>query len=135
MPLTADSIIRSGYVSRSLPNETEAADASWDSVIEAMINVVHGPRGTARSIGKGIDYKIAGKSGTAQVYELSQDDDKPKKADEVIERLRDHALFIAFAPVENPQLAVAVIVEHGGSGSSAAAPVARKLFDYYFANP
>ena len=117
------------------PLVVKASDASWDLVVQAMTNVVHGPRGTARSIGRGIDYKIAGKSGTAQVYELSQDDEKPKKADETIEKLRDHALFIAFAPVENPTLAVAVIVEHGGSGSSAAAPVARKMFDYYFANP
>jgi len=113
----------------------QASTASWDAVIKAMTDVVHGSRGTARSIGRGIDYKIAGKSGTAQVYELSQDDDKPKKAEEIAERLRDHALFIAFAPVDDPKLAVAVIVEHGGSGSSAAAPIARKMFDYYFANP
>jgi len=111
-----------------------APDATWDTIIEGMTAVVHGPKGTARKIGKGIDYQIAGKTGTAQVYQLSQDKDEKKNRGEVAKKLQDHALFIAFAPVENPQLVVAVIVENGGSGSGTAAPIARKLFDYYFAN-
>jgi len=112
----------------------QAPESSWNPIIEGMTAVVNGPRGTARAIGKNIDYKIAGKTGTAQVYQLSQDEDEKKNRGEIAKNLQDHALFIAFAPVENPQLVVAVIVENGGSGSGTAAPIARKLFDYYFAN-
>lgn len=112
-----------------------AAGSSWSTIISGMTGVVHGPRGTARAIGKGMDYQMAGKTGTAQVYQLSQDEDEKENRGEIAEKLQDHALFIAFAPVDNPQLAVAVIVENGGSGSGTAAPIARKVFDYYFANP
>lgn len=109
--------------------EVELPAAHWQAVIEAMEAVVHGPTGTARKIGEGIGYRMAGKTGTSQVYGLSQDDDD---ADEpVAEELRDHGLFIAFAPVDQPRIAVAVVVEHGGGGSSAAAPVARRVIDYY----
>ena len=112
----------------------KATDSSWSTVIDAMTAVVHGSRGTARAIGNDIDYQIAGKTGTAQVYQLSQAEDEKENRGEISKKLQDHALFIAFAPVETPELAVAVIVENGGSGSSTAAPIARKLFDHYFAN-
>ncbi|NIR60993.1 MAG: penicillin-binding protein 2, partial [Gammaproteobacteria bacterium] len=72
-------------------------------------------------------FRVAGKTGTAQVYGLRADEEYDEEA--VAERLRDHALFIAFAPVEQPQIAVAVVVENGGSGSGAAAPVARAVID------
>lgn len=98
-------------------------------IIDSMVDVVHGKKGTARGIGWDAKYKIAGKTGTAQVKSIAQDE--TYDAETVPERLRDHALFISFAPVEAPKIAVAVIVENGGHGSSAAAPIARKLMDYY----
>ncbi|MBQ0724787.1 MAG: penicillin-binding protein 2 [Cycloclasticus sp.] len=104
-------------------------EAHWDLVINAMNDVVHGARGTARVIKDGIDFNIAGKTGTAQVFSIKQDEEYDEK--NVTEHLKDHALFIAFAPVKNPQLAVAVIVENGGHGGSVAAPIARLLFDHY----
>jgi penicillin-binding protein 2 len=72
---------------------------------------------------------MAGKSGTAQVFSLSQDEEYDEE--ELDERLRDHALFIAFAPLEEPRIAVAVVVENGSSGSRVAAPIARALMDQY----
>ncbi len=71
---------------------------------------------------------MAGKTGTAQAYSVAQNQ---RLSREVAENLRDHAWFIAFAPAENPQIAVAVLVEHGGFGASAAAPIARKIMDAY----
>jgi len=99
----------------------------WDSVIRSMTRVMHSPTGTARSSGQGAPYKIAGKTGTAQVFGIAQDAEYDEK--EVADRLRDHSLFIAFAPADNPRIAVAVIAENGGSGGRVAAPVARKVID------
>jgi penicillin-binding protein 2 len=101
----------------------------WNQVISAMQDVAHHWRGTAFRIGKDSKYKIAGKTGTAQVFSVSQDEEY--KEEEIPKELRDHALFIAFAPVENPQIAVSVIVEHGGHGGSIAAPIAKKVMDQY----
>jgi penicillin-binding protein 2 len=98
-------------------------------VIEYMTDVVHTNKGTAWRIGYNAPYKIAGKTGTAQVKGIGQTEVYDKKS--TPEHLRDHALFIAFAPVDNPSIAVAVIVENGGHGSSAAAPIARQLMDLY----
>ena len=101
----------------------------WNTIIRAMQDVVSGARGTARRISKGAAFTIAGKTGTAQVFSIKQDE----KYDEenTVEHLKDHALFIAFAPVKKPQLAVAVIVENGSHGGSVAAPIARSIFDHY----
>jgi penicillin-binding protein 2 len=101
----------------------------WEDVIEAMRKVMHSPKGTAQAVGRGSAWPIAGKTGTAQVFGIRQDERYDEK--NVAERLRDHALFISFSPVEDPRIAVAVIVENGGSGSGAAAPVARQLIDHY----
>jgi penicillin-binding protein 2 len=101
----------------------------WDQVIGPMIDVTRNPRGTAYQIGHDAKYSIAGKTGTAQVFGLAQDEKYDEKT--VAEKLRDHALFIAFAPAEAPRIAVAVVVENGGHGGSAAAPVARQVMDYY----
>ncbi|MCZ6804915.1 MAG: penicillin-binding protein 2, partial [Proteobacteria bacterium] len=101
----------------------------WDFVIQAMQDVMHGARGTARRSGANAAYTFAGKTGTAQVFGIGQDEKYEK--DEVPEHLRDHALFIAFAPVSAPRIALAIVVENGGSGSSTAAPIARKLLDHY----
>ena len=101
----------------------------WDNIIAAMNDVMQGPRGTARAVGTGAPYTMAGKSGTAQVFSVSQDEEYDEE--EIEERLRDHALFISFAPVEDPQIAVFVIVENGSSGSGVAAPIARAVMDQY----
>ena len=101
----------------------------WLAIERAMIEVVHAPNGTARRIGEGITYKMAGKTGTAQVFGIAQDEEYDEEL--TPKHLRDHALFVAYAPVEDPQIAIAVVVENGGSGSSAAAPVARKIIDAY----
>jgi penicillin-binding protein 2 len=112
-----------------LPPVNVENDFYWENVREAMHDVMQGARGTARAVGRGAPYTMAGKSGTAQVFTVAQDE----KYDEekVEERLRDHALFIAFAPVEDPQIAIAVIVENGASGSRIAAPIARAVMDQY----
>lgn len=101
----------------------------WDSVIDAMYGVMRRPRGTAYAVGVTAEYDVAGKSGTSQVFSVAQDEEYNE--DEIEERLRDHALFIAFAPLENPQIAVSVIVENGSSGSRVAAPVAKAVIDAY----
>lgn len=103
-----------------------------DVVVNAMSEVMHGARGTARSSGRDSSYKMAGKTGTAQVVGIKQGEKYDANA--LIERHRDHALFVGFAPLDNPQIAVAVIVENGGGGSSTAAPLARALFDEWILN-
>jgi penicillin-binding protein 2 len=85
-------------------------------------------KGTARRAFEGAAYQAAGKTGTAQVYSLRG---AKYRAHSVDERLRDHALFMAYAPVDDPQIAVALIVENGGWGASVAAPIARTVFDYW----
>ena len=120
---------------RTLARPTRLADVKienefyWDSVIDSMNGVMQGERGTARAVGRGAPYSMAGKSGTAQVFSVAQEDEYDE--DEIEERLRDHALFVAFAPVEDPKIAVAVIVENGSSGSGVAAPIARAMMDQY----
>lgn len=101
----------------------------WDFVLEAMHSVMQGPRGTARAVGTGAPYQMAGKSGTAQIVSIAQDE--KYDAEKLLERQRDHALFIAFAPFDSPQIAVAVIVENGQSGSGVAAPIAKAVMDQY----
>ena len=113
----------------------------WQHVVDAMTMVVHKGQGGYRNTGsaypytamkKKMLYTMAGKSGTAQVVAIniaeegSLDDDV-----EIQERFRDHALFIAFAPAEDPKIALAVLVEHGQGGSSVAGPVAREVIDAY----
>lgn len=101
--------------------------ANWEYAVDTMVEVMHGQKGTARAAGRNAAYKMAGKTGTVQVFSLAEDEEYNEE--EIRERLRDHALFVGFAPADNPEIAVAVIVENGGSGSATAAPVARALFD------
>lgn len=108
-------------------NQIEADDLHWDFVFKTMRDVVHAPNGTARRIGSDAQYTIAGKTGTAQVVGIKQNEEYDSEA--LKERHRDHGLFVGFAPLEDPQIAIAVIVENGESGSATAAPVARQLFD------
>lgn len=104
-------------------------DVYMQRIVDSMIAVVHGEKGTGRRIKWGAKYTIAGKTGTAQVISIKQGEFYDEKS--TPERLRDHALFIAFAPADDPKIAIAVIVENGGHGSSAAAPIARQLMDHY----
>ncbi|MGB1141312.1 MAG: penicillin-binding transpeptidase domain-containing protein, partial [Halioglobus sp.] len=98
----------------------------WDAVFDGMREVVHGKKGTAKALAEGITYEMAGKTGTAQVIGIKQGE--KYNEEEVNERHRHHGLFIAFAPIEAPTIAVAIIVENGG-GSSAATPIARAVID------
>ena len=107
-----------------------ATEASLDQVIQSMTAVMHSPRGTARASGRRSPYQIAGKTGTAQVIGIAQDEEYDESV--IPEKFHDHALFIAFAPVDKPQIAIAVVVENGGSGAKAAAPIARKIMDRFF---
>lgn len=116
---------------QELPPLVLRDDRNWDYIIKGMTDVVHGPRGTASHLSRNITYHMAGKTGTAQVIGIKQNEKYDAKL--VALRNRDHALFIAFAPVEDPQIAVAVIIENGEHGSSAAAPVAKALIDAYLA--
>lgn len=102
--------------------------SNWDKVIQSMEDVMHGAKGTARRHGKGLPFKVAGKTGTAQVFSLNQG---KYNAEELAKRLHDHSLFIGFAPVDNPKVAVAVIAENSGSGSKTAAPMAVNLIKEY----
>ena len=107
---------------------------NWETIIEGMKQVIYGKLGTARRLNNKLKYTLAGKTGTAQVFGL--DPEEEYIADNIDEKLRDHALFIGFSPIEDPQVAIAIIVENAGSGSSKAAPLARTLLDEYFSkNP
>ena len=112
------------------PKVVLAHDHYWDLIVDGMVEVVHGTTGTARRSGLNAPVRFAGKTGTAQVFGIAQDADP--KAQDVPAHLVDHALFIAFAPVDAPQIAIAVIVENGGGGSRIAAPIARRLIDSFF---
>ena len=108
---------------------SEISDKYWNYIHESMRDVVHSNRGTARGINKGLTYNIAGKTGTAQVISINASDEYDRS--KISERQWDHALFVAFAPAEDPKIAVALIVENGEHGSSAAAPIARTVIDTY----
>ena len=101
--------------------------SSWAKVSHGMQQVVHGARGTARVAGVGAQYLIAGKSGTAQVVAIKQGEKYDRS--KVQERHRDHALFVGFAPANNPQITVSVMIENGEAGSRVASPVVRKVMD------
>lgn len=99
-----------------------------DEVIAGMVNVIHGARGTAKGIAKGLSYQIAGKTGTAQVKSIKQNEVYNQNVEL---KLRDHAVFISFAPADAPKIAVAVVVENGGHGGTTAAPMAAKVIAQY----
>lgn len=108
---------------------SKISDKHWNYIHESMRDVVHSNRGTARGINKDLTYNIAGKTGTAQVISINASDEYDRS--KISERQWDHALFVAFAPAEDPKIAVALIVENGEHGSSAAAPIARTVIDTY----
>lgn len=102
-------------------------EENWAAIREGMRLVIHGEFGSARAIRPNGDFEIAGKSGTAQV--VTQDENKPENPQDVEAHLRNHALFVAYAPFNDPLIVVAAIVEHGGGGSREAAPLARAVID------
>ena len=132
-------ILRATRISRNLPEKLVTPEKMpgigvtklryWDDVIRGMVNVVHGAHGTGRRSGAGAKYRFAGKTGTAQVFGIAQN--KTYNASRLKKKLHDHSLFVAFAPVKNPRIALAVIAEHAGGGSKVAAPIARQLLDTY----
>jgi penicillin-binding protein 2 len=99
-----------------------------DIVKDAMVGVIN--EGTGARAFAGAKYQAAGKTGTAQTFSLKGGD---VKTAHLQEHLRDHSWFIAYAPAEAPKIAVAILVENGGFGAQAAAPIARQIFDYYLA--
>ena len=101
----------------------------WERMIDAMEGVLHDENGTARGAGRGLNYRIAGKTGTVQIFSIGQEEEY--EASEIDERLRDHALFVGFAPADAPSIVIALIIENGGSGGTTAAPSARQIFDYW----
>ncbi len=132
-------ILRATRISRNLPEKLVTPEQLpsigvtklryWDDVIRGMVNVVHGEHGTGRRSGAGAKYRFAGKTGTAQVFGIAQN--KTYNAAKLKKKLHDHSLFVAFAPVKNPRIALVVIAENAGGGSKVAAPMARKLLDTY----
>ena len=128
---TEDSV--SGEVTELSPvalGQVEIEDARWQYIHEAMLGVSEEPQGSGFTAMRGAPYRVAGKTGTAQVFSIAQEEEYDEE--NVDERLRDHGLFIAFAPAENPVISLAVVVENGGGGASAAAPVARAVLDAFF---
>jgi len=131
--IDGQSVVKVSDIGRNdpkLPDNVELRRSSdWNTIHNAMIDVMHGKKGTARRSGANSSYKIAGKTGTAQVIAIKQDD--TYDAEKIAEGFRDHGLYIGWAPAKDPVIAIAVIIENGGGGSSAAAPLARQLFDTY----
>jgi len=129
------SAVREAGSSRVIPRSPQfmkpndiATDDQWSVVYDGMVDAVS-PRGTAYVAGLGARYKFAGKTGTAQVIAIKQNEKYHLK--DVAERNRDHAWFIAYAPADDPKIAISVLVENGGFGAAAAAPIARRVLDMY----
>jgi len=132
MPHLVDRIVNSNYTKAGVSKsklQINLNPKNVEDIVSAMVNVVHGARGTARTLKQDINYLIAGKTGTAQVFSVKQEE--KYNEDEIAFKLRDHALFITFAPAYDPQIAVAVIVENGGHGGSVAAPIAGKIMKQF----
>jgi penicillin-binding protein 2 len=136
MLLASDSPLIESDPPRPMPRVQGPSPDDWERMVDAMEDVVHrGNKGYRQNgtawayIGRDISYRMAGKSGTAQVVGIKQGEEYDEE--ELDEYQRKHAWFIAFAPADNPMVAVAVLVENGGGGSSVAAPVAREVLDAF----
>jgi penicillin-binding protein 2 len=111
-------------------HQIDTGDGSWlDLVKDSMKKVTEPPRGTARSAFADAEYIAAGKTGTAQVKSIAQDEEYD--ATKIAEKFHDNALFIGYAPFEQPKIAIAVMMENAGGGGSNAAPLAREIMDHY----
>lgn len=113
---------------KDFPQITGVDQKTWEIAREGMHRVLYGNRGTARKAFYNTPYQAGGKSGSAQVFGLAEN--QKYNADELEEHLRDHALFTAFAPFDKPQVVVAMVLENAGGGSSNGGPIARKIFDH-----
>ncbi len=111
------------------PSRTVKLNPKWVALVRAAMVDVTKPGGTAARSAAGAEYAYGGKTGTAQVIAMKQNEKYDEK--KVAERHRDHALFIAFAPAAAPTIALGILVENGGHGSATAAPIARIVLDYY----
>ena len=136
MLLASDTILSEVDAPVDLGRVQGPTPEDWENMVAGMEDVVHrgnkGFRGNGTAwayIGRDISYRMAGKSGTAQVVEIKQGEEYEEE--ELEEFNRKHAWFIAFAPVDKPVIALAVLVENGGGGSSVAAPVARQVLDAF----
>ena len=115
----------------ALPSIEDHVPEHWEFVADAMVGVTSETGGTALTQMKGLEFQVAGKTGTAQVITIGQDE--KYREEDIEETQRDHGLFVAFAPAEAPRIALGIVVENGGGGARAAAPVARKVLDAFFA--
>ena len=115
----------------ALPSIEDHTAEHWQFVSDAMVGVTSETGGTALTQMKGLEFHVAGKTGTAQVITIGQDE--KYREEDIEETQRDHGLFLAFAPAEAPRIALGIVVENGGGGARAAAPVARKVLDAFFA--
>jgi penicillin-binding protein 2 len=108
-------------------------EADWNAINSGLVAAVNEPHGTA-SAARLAEVKVAGKTGTSQVVRRKSDEEEEAAADlpDVPYRFRAHALFVAYAPADKPEIAVAVVVEHGQHGGSAAGPIARAILESYF---
>ncbi|WP_040263834.1 penicillin-binding protein 2 [Pseudomonas massiliensis] len=113
--------------SNPMPNIVLRDQGEWEQVNRGMQAVLHDPRGIARQSAAGAQYRIAGKSGTAQVVAIRQGERYNRE--KTLERNRDNALFVGFAPAENPRIVVAVMIENGEAGGRVAGPVVREVLD------
>lgn len=113
----------------TLPGVEDIDAEHWDMIEAAMVGVTSEQGGSAQAAMRGTPYTLAGKTGTAQVYTIAQEDEYDEET--LDEHLRDHGLFFAYAPVQSPRIALAVVVENGG-GSRAATPIAREILDAFF---
>lgn len=105
-------------------------ETNWNLVLDSLYGTVNREHGTAHSAYRNASYVSAGKTGTAQLFSIAQDEEYEE--DNVSEKLRDNAMYIGYAPYDAPQISIAVAIENAGGGSSNAAPLARKVMDYYF---
>lgn len=111
--------------------DIQLQQSDWDYVIKAMRNVVHRSNGTAFRISHNINYLVAGKTGTVQVVSMPEEGEEEIPTELRNKLLEDHGMFIAFAPADKPEIVIATVAEHSGSGAIAAA-ISRKVLDAYF---
>jgi len=122
------SLIKDKFSDVPLSDE-KITDEKYIEIVKRGMQEVTSSNGTFRSIAKNNYNKIAGKTGTAQVFSLKS---QAYDEDNIADHLKDHSLFIGYAPYDNPQVSIAVIIENGGHGSTVAAPIAKKMIDFYF---
>ncbi len=125
-PISGTTVPRQQTLSDIIQNNPKA----WKNIHNAMVDVVSGTHGTARKMLLNLPFKIAGKTGTAQNFSFRNE--KRLKKHELKQHLRDNALFVTYAPADEPVIALSILLENAGGGSESAAPVAAKVLNRYF---